>query len=38
VKPEAAAPGTALVIKHDRVEMEAVVVELPFYTGGSLRS
>jgi len=37
VKPQASALGTKLVIKHDRVEMEAVVVELPFYTGGSLR-
>ena len=38
VKPEAAALGSKLVIRHDKVEMEAVVVELPFYTGGSLRS
>ncbi|MBU5612262.1 glycine cleavage system aminomethyltransferase GcvT [Geomonas azotofigens] len=38
VKPEAAALGTRLTIKQDRVEMEAQVVELPFYTGGSLRS
>ena len=38
VKPEAAALGTKLVIKHDRVEMEAEVVELPFYAGGSLRA
>ena len=38
VKPEAAPPGTKLVIKHDRVEMEAEVVELPFYPGGSLRA
>ncbi|HBA88093.1 MAG TPA: glycine cleavage system aminomethyltransferase GcvT [Geobacter sp.] len=37
VRPEAAALGTKLVIKQDRVEMEAEVVELPFYTGGSLR-
>jgi aminomethyltransferase len=37
VKPEAAALGTTLVIRHERVEMEAVVVELPFYSGGSLR-
>jgi aminomethyltransferase len=38
LKPEAAAPGSRLVIRHERVEMEAVVVELPFYTGGSLRA
>ena len=38
VKPEAAALGTRLVIRHERVEMEAEVVELPFYTGGSLRA
>lgn len=38
VRPEAAALGTPLVIKHDRVEMDAEVVELPFYTGGSLRA
>lgn len=38
VKPEAAALGSKLVIRHERVEMEAVVVELPFYSGGSLRA
>jgi aminomethyltransferase len=38
LKPEAAALGTKLVIRHERVEIEAEVVELPFYTGGSLRS
>jgi len=38
LKPEAAALGTKLLIKHERVEMEAEVVELPFYAGGSLRS
>jgi len=38
VKPEVAKLGTTLVIKHDRVEMEATVVELPFYSGGSLRA
>ncbi|HJV33471.1 glycine cleavage system aminomethyltransferase GcvT [Geomonas sp.] len=38
VKPEAAALGTKLSIKHEKVEMEAEVVELPFYSGGSLRS
>ena len=38
VKPEASALGTKLVIRHERVEMEAEVVELPFYAGGSLRA
>lgn len=38
VKPEAATLGSKLVIRHDRVEMEAEVVELPFYSGGSLRA
>jgi aminomethyltransferase len=38
VKPEAAALGAKLQIRQDKVEMEATVVELPFYAGGSLRS
>jgi aminomethyltransferase len=38
VKPEASALGTKLVIRHERVELEAEVVELPFYAGGSLRA
>jgi aminomethyltransferase len=38
VKPEASALGGKITIKHDKVEMEAEVVELPFYGGGSLRS
>ena len=38
VTPEAAALGSKLVIRHDKVEMEAEVVELPFFTGGSLRA
>ena len=38
VNPEAAALGTRLVVRHDKVEMEAEVVELPFYGGGSLRA
>ena len=38
VTPEAAAIGSKLVIRHDKVEMEAEVVELPFFTGGSLRA
>jgi aminomethyltransferase len=38
VRPEAAALGSKLLIRQDKVEMDATVVELPFYTGGSLRS
>ena len=38
VKPEATALGSKLVIKHDKVEMEAEIVELPFFTDGSLRA
>jgi aminomethyltransferase len=38
LKPEAAALGTKLVIRHERVEMDAEIVELPFYSGGSLRA
>jgi aminomethyltransferase len=38
VKPEVAVLGAPLTIRHDRVAMEATVVELPFYTGGSVRS
>ncbi|MSN24358.1 MAG: glycine cleavage system aminomethyltransferase GcvT [Geobacter sp.] len=30
--------GTQLTIRHERVSMEAVVCEVPFYGGGSLRS
>jgi glycine cleavage system T protein (aminomethyltransferase) len=37
VKPESAVPGTSLVIGHETTSMEAVVTELPFYKGGSLR-
>jgi aminomethyltransferase len=37
VKPDASAPGTRVTIRQDRVAMEAEVVDLPFYTGGSLR-
>lgn len=37
VKPEAADIGAPLTIRHENVSMEAKVVELPFYTGGSLR-
>jgi len=38
VKPHAAVLGAPLTIRHENVSMEATVVELPFYTGGSLRS
>lgn len=38
VKPEVATVGAPLTIRHDNVSMEATVVELPFYKGGSLRS
>jgi aminomethyltransferase len=38
VKPDYTAIGTSLTIRHERVSMEAVVCELPFFKGGSLRS
>jgi aminomethyltransferase len=38
VKPEAAVTGAPLTIRHENVCMEAKVCELPFYTGGSLRT
>ena len=38
VRPDLAAIGTPLVIRHERVSMEATVCELPFYRGGSLRT
>ncbi len=38
VRPDVAVLGAPLIIRHDKVSMEAVVVELPFYSGGSLRS
>ena len=37
VRPDLAFNGTPLTIRHERVSMEAVVCELPFYQGGSLR-
>lgn len=37
VKPEADVIGAPLTIRHENVTMEATVVELPFFTGGSLR-
>jgi aminomethyltransferase len=38
VKPDYTVIGTSLTIRHERVSMEAVVCELPFFKGGSLRS
>lgn len=38
VTPEAASIGSPLVIIRENVTMEAVVCDLPFYKGGSLRS
>ncbi len=37
VRPDAARAGTRLTIVHERVGMEAVARELPFYRGGSLK-
>ncbi len=36
--PSVATLGAPLTISHEKVSMEATVVELPFYRGGSLRS
>ncbi|RNC70678.1 MAG: glycine cleavage system aminomethyltransferase GcvT [Desulfuromonadales bacterium] len=38
VTPDVATLGAPLTIRHEKVSMEATVVELPFYRGGSLRS
>ncbi len=38
VTPSAAGCGTLLEIRHETVTMEATVVALPFYRGGSLRA
>ena len=38
VPPAAAALGTPLCIRHDKVSIEAKVCTLPFYTKGSLRT
>jgi aminomethyltransferase len=38
VRPDIAVLGAPLTIRHERVSMEATVVELPFYRGASLRS
>jgi aminomethyltransferase len=37
VSPDASAPGTELVIRHENVAMRATVCNLPFYKGGSVR-
>jgi aminomethyltransferase len=37
VNPHVAVLGAPLTIRHENVSMEATVVELPFYKGGSLR-
>ena len=37
VTPVVAAIGSPLVIRHDKVSMEATVCDLPFYRDGSLR-
>lgn len=38
IKPELAAVGTSLTIRHERVTMEATICELPFFKGGSVRA
>ncbi|HTP67260.1 MAG TPA: glycine cleavage system aminomethyltransferase GcvT [Geobacteraceae bacterium] len=38
VKPEATGVGTAIIIRHENISVEATVCELPFYRDGSLRS
>ncbi len=38
VNPSVATLGAPLTITHEKVSMEATVVDLPFYRGGSLRS
>ena len=38
VRPDVAVVGAPLTIRRENVSMEATVCELPFYTGGSLRS
>jgi aminomethyltransferase len=37
VSPDCSKIGTLLEIRHEEVSLEATVVELPFYRGGSLR-
>ncbi len=38
VSPEAAVTGTKLSIRHENLDIETSVCELPFYRGGSLRA
>ncbi|MDD2733412.1 MAG: glycine cleavage system aminomethyltransferase GcvT [Desulfuromonadaceae bacterium] len=38
VRPELSAIGTPLTINHERVSMEAVVCDLPFFKDGSVRA
>jgi aminomethyltransferase len=38
VRPEAAVTGAPLTIRHGNMSMDATVCDLPFYTGGSLRT
>ncbi|AAR33707.1 glycine cleavage system aminomethyltransferase GcvT [Geobacter sulfurreducens] len=38
VTPGTAVPGAPLTIRHERVSMDATVVDAPFYRGGSLRA
>lgn len=38
VKPEAAATEVPITIRHGSLSMEATVCDMPFYTGGSLRT
>ncbi len=38
VSPEAAAMGSEVTIRHEKVSMAAKVCELPFYRGGSVRN
>lgn len=37
VKPELCAVGTAITVRHERISMDAVICELPFYKDGSVR-
>jgi glycine cleavage system T protein (aminomethyltransferase) len=38
VKADIAAIGAPLTIRHENISLEATICELPFYSGGSLRS
>ena len=37
VRPDLGAVGTPVTVRPERISMEAVICELPFYKGGSLR-